>query len=120
MRRGGHGPSVAATPRYGAARSYCNALARRALPALLLALSAAAPVRAAPAPVVLVLGDSLTAGYGLPAEEAFPAQLEQRLRRQGVAAQVVNGGVSGDTTAGGVARLDWMLANKPDCVLLEL
>lgn len=111
---------MAATPRYGAARCYCNALLRRALPGLLLALPIAAPVGAAPAPAVLVLGDSLTAGYGLPAEDAFPTRLEQRLRRQGVSARVVNGGVSGDTTAGGLARLDWMLADKPDCVLLEL
>ena len=75
---------------------------------------------APPAPVVLVFGDSLAAGLGLPAEAAFPARLEARLRQQKIAVRVVNGGVSGDTTAAGLARLDWSLADKPDYVLLEL
>jgi acyl-CoA thioesterase-1 len=72
------------------------------------------------APEVLAFGDSITAGFGLPAEEAFPARLEARLRDQGIAAHVVNAGVAGDTTAGGRARLDWALADKPDVVILEL
>jgi acyl-CoA thioesterase I len=71
-------------------------------------------------PVILAFGDSLTAGLGLPADEAFPAQLEARLKAMGVAARVVNAGVSGDTTADGLARLDWSLADKPDLVILEL
>src|SRR5206468_8835900 len=71
-------------------------------------------------PVVLAFGDSLTAGLGLPAKAAFPARLEARLRADGVAAHVVNAGLSGDTTAGGLARLDWALADKPDIVILEL
>jgi acyl-CoA thioesterase I len=75
---------------------------------------------AARVPVVLDLGDSLTAGYGLPESEAFPAQLQAWLSRQGIAARVVNAGVSGDTTAGGLARLDWALADKPDLVILAL
>jgi acyl-CoA thioesterase-1 len=70
--------------------------------------------------MILVLGDSLSAGFGLPPEEAFPARLEARLREAGIAARVVNAGVSGDTTAGGLARLDWSLADKPDVVVLEL
>jgi len=69
---------------------------------------------------ILVLGDSLTAGYGLPAEEAFPVQLEQALRQTGRTVKVLNGGVSGDTTAGGLARLDWALADKPQLVIIEL
>ena len=71
-------------------------------------------------PVILDFGDSLTAGYGLAPEQAFPARLEAVLRRQGIEVRVVNGGVSGDTTAGGLARLDWALADKPDLVILEL
>ena len=57
-------------------------------------------------PVVLALGDSLTAGYGLQPDKAFPAQLEAALRDKGVDAKVINGGVSGDTSAGGLSRLD--------------
>jgi acyl-CoA thioesterase-1 len=70
--------------------------------------------------VILDFGDSLTAGYGLPAGQAFPARLEAWLRQQGIEARVVNAGVSGDTTAGGLARLDWALADKPDLVILAL
>ncbi len=80
-----------------------------------------APRRArAAVPKILVFGDSLTAGLGLPPEAAFPARLEARLKEDKVAAQVVNAGVSGDTTAGGLARLDWTLADKPALVILEL
>lgn len=75
---------------------------------------AAEPIR------LLALGDSLTAGYGLPAEQSFSAQLEKALRDQGVAVTVVNAGVSGDTTAGGRARLDWALADKPQVAVVEL
>jgi acyl-CoA thioesterase I len=71
-------------------------------------------------PVILDFGDSLTAGYGLPAGQAFPARLEAWLHQQGIEARVVNAGVSGDTTAGGLARLDWALADKPDLVILAL
>lgn len=71
-------------------------------------------------PVILAFGDSLTAGYGLPENAAFPVQLEAQLRADGYAAKVINGGVSGDTTAGGLARIDWALADKPQIVILEL
>ena len=71
-------------------------------------------------PVILDFGDSLTAGYGLAPAQAFPARLEAALRREGIEARVVNGGVSGDTTAGGLARLEWALADKPDLVILAL
>ena len=71
-------------------------------------------------PVILDFGDSLTAGYGLAPEQAFPVRLEAALRRQGIEVRVVNAGVSGDTTAGGLARLDWALADKPDLVILAL
>jgi acyl-CoA thioesterase-1 len=69
---------------------------------------------------VLAFGDSITAGFGLSPEQAFPARLEARLRAQGIATHVVNAGGSGDTTADGLARLDWSLADKPDVVILEL
>jgi acyl-CoA thioesterase I len=72
------------------------------------------------APVILDFGDSLTAGYGMAATQAFPARLEAWLHERGIAARVVNAGVSGDTTAGGLARLDWALADKPDLVILAL
>ncbi|MCP4327648.1 MAG: arylesterase [Alphaproteobacteria bacterium] len=79
------------------------------------------PASAAAEPVrILVLGDSLSAGYGLPAEATFPAKLEDALRGQGVAAEVLNAGVSGDTTAGGRARLGWALGDDPDIVIVEL
>ncbi|HEX3861420.1 MAG TPA: arylesterase [Stellaceae bacterium] len=69
---------------------------------------------------VLVFGDSLAAGFGLPPEAAFPVQLEAKLHAENVPVQVVNGGNSGDTTAAGLARLDWALADKPTLVILEL
>ena len=69
---------------------------------------------------ILAFGDSLTAGFGLPRDQSFPAQLERRLRADGIDVRVINGGQSGDTTAGGRARLDWSLADKPDLVILEL
>jgi len=64
-------------------------------------------------PRVLVLGDSLTAGFGLPQEQGFTARLQGWLQRAGLDVAVVNGGVSGDTSAGGLARLDWTLGAKP-------
>ena len=68
---------------------------------------------------IVAFGDSLTAGYGLPTEAAFPERLQAWLRSHGLDAEVVNAGVSGDTTAGGLARLDWTLAQPADAVLLE-
>ena len=66
---------------------------------------------AAGEPRIVVLGDSLTAGFGLPREDAFPARLEAALRAEGHGWQVIDAGVSGDTSAGGLARLDWALAD---------
>ena len=92
---------------------------RYAVPILATLLLASLPAGARPLEIVDI-GDSLTAGLGLPASEAFPARLEARLREQGLAVQIVNAGVSGDTTTGGLARLDWALADKPDLVILAL
>ena len=73
------------------------------------------------APVKLaILGDSLAAGYGVKPEQAIPARLEAALKAQGRNVAVINHGVSGDTTAGGLQRVDWMLADKPDIVMVEL
>lgn len=69
---------------------------------------------------IVVLGDSLTAGYMLSQKDSFPAQLERRLKAAGVAVEIANAGVSGDTTAAGLARLDWAVPDGTDAVILEL
>ena len=71
-------------------------------------------------PIVLMLGDSLTAGYNLPPGHAVPDYVQTQLRNTGKHVRVINGGVSGDTSAGGLARLSWMLNTKPDLVVVEL
>lgn len=70
--------------------------------------------------VIVALGDSLTAGYQLPPSGAFPVQLEKALRARGANVKVINAGVSGDTSADGLARLDWALPDNADAVILEL
>jgi acyl-CoA thioesterase-1 len=70
--------------------------------------------------VVVTLGDSLTAGLGVAPDEAYPALLEARLRREGYPYRVVNAGVSGDTSAGGLRRVDWVLRTRPDVVIVAL
>ena len=69
---------------------------------------------------IIAIGDSLTAGYGLAQSESFPAQLQAALRAGGKKVKIINSGVSGDTSAGGRARLEWALSLKPDAVILEL
>ena len=78
------------------------------------------PSFAAQRSVLMVLGDSLVAGHGLPQGEAFPEILGQMLRNDGFDVSVINAGVSGDTTAGGLARLDWSLADNPDAAIIVL
>ena len=81
----------------------------------------AVPALAADRPVKLtVLGDSLSAGFGLPASAAFPPRLEQALKAKGIAVDVHNAGVSGDTVSGGLARLDWSIPEGTDAVIVEL
>lgn len=70
-------------------------------------------------PVVLFFGTSLTAGYGLAPEQAFPALIEQRAREEGLPIRVVNAGLSGETTAGAVRRIDWVLRTPADLVVIE-
>ncbi len=107
--------------RYVVWRRLVNASGRALLLWAAAASAVAASEPAAEAPVrILAFGDSLTAGYGLDAEDAFPARLERALRGRGIAARVLNAGVSGDTTAGGRTRLDWALALRPDAAIVEL
>ena len=70
--------------------------------------------------VLVAFGDSLTAGYGLPDEETFPAQLEAALKARGHNVRVINAGVSGDTTASGLARLDWSVGPEAQAVIVAL
>lgn len=69
---------------------------------------------------ILAMGTSLTQGYGLPPGTEFTTQLQTALKAQGIDAEIVNAGVSGDTSSGGLSRLDWSLADHPDAAILEL
>jgi acyl-CoA thioesterase I len=71
-------------------------------------------------PRIVAFGDSLTAGLGVATEDAYPARLQRRLDEQGLRYRVINAGVSGDTTAGGLRRVEWVLKSRPDIVILEL
>ena len=73
-----------------------------------------------PAKTVVVLGDSLAAGYGLDPSESFPALLQRKIDAAGMKFTVVNAGVSGDTSAGGLRRIDWLLRRRVDVLVLEL
>ena len=88
--------------------------------ALALAIAYAAPALADQPCRIAVLGDSLASSYGLELSEGFPAQLEEALDEDGYACEVLDAGVPGDTSAGGLARLDWMLADRPSHVIVEL
>lgn len=95
------------------------------IPALLIpALSAqgapAPAAKAVPAPLVIFLGDSLTAGLGLNEDQAYPALVERQLKAAGTPVRVINAGVSGDTTAGGLSRLDWLLRQHPAVLVVGL
>ena len=98
--------------RYGLFVGLCNVL-------LIILLGAASPLRAEPKTIV-AFGDSLTQGYGLPADAGFVPQMGAWLAAQGASVRMVNAGVSGDTTAGGLARLDWTLAEPADLVIVNL
>jgi acyl-CoA thioesterase-1 len=88
--------------------------------ALICLLSGDGPAAAVERFKIVALGDSLTAGLGLPAKEAFPERLERALKARGHAVEIVNAGVSGDTAAGGLARLDWSVPKDADGVILAL
>jgi acyl-CoA thioesterase-1 len=96
---------------------------RKLLAAVVVALAMAGTVAAGPVaagPTVIAFGDSLTQGHGLPQAEGFVPQLQDWLKAQGRDVTVVNAGVSGDTTAGGLARIGWTLGEKADAVIVEL
>jgi len=89
--------------------------------ALLIAFTMMALVARAAEPVrILAFGDSLTAGYGLPENDTLPTLLSDALTKMGRVAIVINGGVSGDTSADGVSRIDWALADQPQIMILAL
>lgn len=87
----------------------------------LLFISFLALFQVTPSPkVILFYGDSLTAGYGLSTEEAFPAIIGKKLQERGTAIKIVNAGLSGETSAGGLNRLEWVLKQPVDIFVLEL
>jgi acyl-CoA thioesterase-1 len=71
-------------------------------------------------PVIVALGDSLTEGFGVPEEQNWPSQLQRRLAEAGYPHRVVNAGISGDTSAGGLARMDWLFKQRVDILIVEL
>jgi acyl-CoA thioesterase-1 len=87
---------------------------------LLLVATGAASAQSSQPVRIVVFGDSLVAGFQLKASDAFPAQLERSLKARGHAVDVINAGVSGDTTASGLERLRWSMPDKADVVILEL
>lgn len=104
----------------GLARHFAMRVMLAPMLAMMLVTVSLSPALAANPPVLMVLGDSLVAGHGLPQGEAFPDVLGRMLAQDGIDVQMVNAGVSGDTTAGGLARLDWSLASKPDAAIIVL
>jgi acyl-CoA thioesterase-1 len=107
----GCGPAAGAPPAAGAARERPSAAG---------AVAAPAARNVAPRPRLVVLGDSLTAGLGLSVDEAYPSLLQQRLDANGFNYEVVNAGVSGDTSAGGLSRLDWALDGDVRVLIVAL
>ena len=71
-------------------------------------------------PVILAFGDSLTAGFGVPEKDSYPARIQEILKKNGFPHKVVNAGVSGDTTAGGLRRISWLMQHEPQIVILAL
>lgn len=107
-RKTGYGGSISRVNRW-----LVNAAGAALLGVAALLAGGVRPLHAQTPPRLLALGDSLTAGYGLPEDQAFPAQLQAWLARAGVPVSIDNAGVSGDTSAGGLARLDWALGPTP-------
>jgi acyl-CoA thioesterase-1 len=124
MLGGARATSAASYGRFGVRRQARRAasVVAAALAAATLLLPGGGEARAAPGrPLrIVALGDSLTAGYGLPQSAAFPAVLERALKARGHNVEIVNAGVSGDTASGGLDRLDWSVPDGTDGVILEL
>jgi len=102
-----------------AAAAFRSCRGRRATWLLLASLTCVAPAFSQE-PRLLVLGDSLSAGYGLPHDQSFEMKLQQALAKAGHSVQIIDGAVSGDTSAGGLARLDWVLGDGADAAIVEL
>jgi len=108
--------------RYGVGPRYFNNVAL-VMRFLLLLAGLGSPLNGAYAENnirIMAFGDSLTAGFGLAPTDSFPSQLQHALEAKGLPARVLNAGVSGDTTSGGLARLDWALSDRPDMVIVAL
>ncbi|MBO0734104.1 MAG: arylesterase [Methylocapsa sp.] len=100
----------------------CGLLKAAAIALLAASLGLAAGSSSEPSPVIklIAFGDSLTAGFGLPSGDAFPAVLEKTLRNEGYNVIITNAGVSAETASGGLARLDWTIGDGADGAILEL
>jgi acyl-CoA thioesterase-1 len=103
----------------GPHRPACRLLLAAGWAAAMLGLAPPAAAAAGEPVTILAFGDSLISGFGLAEADGIPAQLQRRLADDGIAAEVVNGGVAGDTSAGGLARLDWTLGEGTRIVVLE-
>ena len=109
------------TRSYRGARAAVHSVVTAAIVTLAWAFLCLVPAEAANGPIrIVALGDSLTAGLGLPAKDAFPAQLERALRAKGYDVAIANAGVSGDTASAGLARVDWSVPDGTEAVILEL
>ncbi len=112
---------VATVTRVAVTRVACTLAAATLVAVMLAGVPTGSAALAAERPLrIVAFGDSLTAGYGLPIDAAFPAKLEQALAAKGIATEIANAGVSGDTTSGGLARLDWSIPDGTEAVILEL
>ena len=111
---------IFSSPRYGLIYRFCNALVLILFCTMVQAGAQLEALAENPSKIVVAFGDSLTQGYGLPAESGFVPQLDAWLAGQGSQVRMINAGVSGDTTAGGLARLDWTLVEPVDLVIVNL
>jgi acyl-CoA thioesterase I len=107
-------------PSYGWRHALVQIAVAAAFSLALAAATAVVPADAAPPIKIVALGDSLTAGYGLPDSDGFVPRLQAALTARGIAADIQNAGVSGDTASDGLARLDWSVPDGTDAVILEL
>lgn len=110
-----------ATTKIGSFRSTALLFLSLATAGLCTGVDAVGPVHSpSDRPLIVAFGDSLTAGLGVAEEDSYPSQLQRRLDREGFQYRVINAGVTGDTTAGGLRRIDWALKSRPHIVILEL
>jgi acyl-CoA thioesterase I len=115
------GPHYSQPRSYGSNPARVQRLAARLLVALICVLALVSGVKAIERPVkIVVLGDSLSAGFGLPVEAAFPSRLAEALKAKDAAVTIGNAGVSGDTASAGLDRMDWSIPEGTDAVILEL